>query len=54
MEEINKLKSEIELLKAKLRRFLEDDETDRKKILEVNYKIDDLILKFYHLQNKDR
>jgi len=46
------LKSEIATLKNKLRRFLDDEEADVDEILEINFKIDDLINKFYHLQSK--
>jgi len=52
MEDIKQLKSEIATLKNKLRRFLDDEEADVDEILEINFKIDDLINKFYHLQSK--
>ncbi|MBM7615360.1 hypothetical protein [Alkaliphilus hydrothermalis] len=52
MEDIKQLKDEIATLKNKLRRFLEDEESDVNEILEINFKIDDLINKFYRLQRK--
>ncbi|WP_156943738.1 hypothetical protein [Alkaliphilus transvaalensis] len=49
MDDIKRLKIEIETSKAQLRRFLEDG-ADINEILDLNYKIDDLIIQFYHLK----
>lgn len=48
MDKVKMIKTEIEELKTQLRHLLEN-EADRKEILEVNAKIDDLINRFYQL-----
>lgn len=49
MNEIQKLKVEIETLKSQLRTYLERN-ADLEEVLELNYKIDKLIVKFYQMK----
>ncbi|SCY87005.1 hypothetical protein [Alkaliphilus peptidifermentans] len=52
MKEIQKIKVEIETLKSQLRNYLERN-ADLEEVLELNYKIDKLIVKFYQMKKVD-
>ena len=49
IQKLLELKIEIETLKAKLRRSL-DDPFNMDSIMELNYKIDELIVKYHRLE----